>query len=321
MKNFLVGISRIFKNSFKADRVVVVGKNVNSYTFMKICLEDKKQDIKKGGVSILTRREREILTQEKEIIFDNRIIYPFNFLDTLGAIYIKRKQKKEIFTEFEKRWFLSLCEEISICLKIFNLYREERKMIINYVKSISGLLDQYVPTSYLNPKSTLRLIKSLGKKMKLSKIEINSLGYASLLHDAGKIQLPSRLLKKQKPLTDKEYRIIMKHPRKGVEMIKDLDVLKPAIPIILHHHERFDGKGYPSKLKKRQIPLGSRILAVIDAFDAMYFGRPYKKRRSLKEIETELKREMWKQFDPKVVTAFLKILKRKDIRKYLRSLS
>jgi HD-GYP domain-containing protein (c-di-GMP phosphodiesterase class II) len=317
IKNFLTGIARIYKNAFKADRVVLVCKNVNSYPFMKIRLEDKRQDIKKGGLSILTRREREILNQEKEIILDSRLIYPFNFLDTLGAIYIRRK-KKNIFTELEKRWFLSLCEEVNIGLKIFNLYREERKIIINYVKSLTKLLDQFVPTSSLHPKSALRLIRALGKEMKLSKTEISSLEYASLLHDAGKIQLPSKILKKQKPLTEKEFKVIMKHPKKGVELIKDLDILRPIIPIILHHHERFDGKGYPSHLKKGQIPLGSRILSVIDAFDAMYFGRPYKKRKSLREIEKEFKKQMGKQFDPKVVTAFLKILKRKDIRKYLR---
>lgn len=318
IKSFLIGIAKVYKNAFKADRVVLVYKNINSYPFIKVRLDENRQDIKKGGLSILTSREREILIQEEEIVFGNRLIYPFNFFDTLGAIYIRRRKQKETFTELEKKWFLSLCEEVSIGLKIFNLYREERKIIINYIKSLTRLLDQFVPTSSLHPKSALRLIRALGKEMKLSKTEISSLEYASLLHDAGKIQLPSKIFKKQKPLTEKEFKVIMKHPKKGVELIKDLDILKPIIPIILHHHERFDGKGYPSRLKKGQIPLGSRILSIIDAFDAMYFGRPYKKKKSLREIEEELRKQMGKQFDPKVVTAFLKILRRKDIRKYLR---
>ncbi|MDD5070507.1 MAG: HD domain-containing protein, partial [Candidatus Omnitrophica bacterium] len=101
-------------------------------------------------------------------------------------------------------------------------------------------------------------------------------------------------------------------------MIKDMDLLKPVIPIIMHHHERFDGKGYPSRLKKDQIPLAARILSVIDAFDAMYFGRPYRKRKPLEEITKELKKQSAKQFDPKVIDAFLKILKRKDIKKHLK---
>jgi HD-GYP domain-containing protein (c-di-GMP phosphodiesterase class II) len=102
-------------------------------------------------------------------------------------------------------------------------------------------------------------------------------------------------------------------------MIKDLEILKPVIPIILHHHERYDGKGYPSKLKKEYIPLGSRILSILDAFDAMYFGRPYKKRKQLIEIEEELKTQKGTQFDPKIVDVFLKVIKKEEMRKYLRS--
>jgi HD-GYP domain-containing protein (c-di-GMP phosphodiesterase class II) len=112
----------------------------------------------------------------------------------------------------------------------------------------------------------------------------------------------------------------MKHPKKGVAFIKDLSSLKPVVPLILHHHERYDGKGYPSRLKKNQIPIGSRILAVLDAFDAMFFGRPYKERLKLERIENELKKQRGKQFDPKVVDTFLRILRKKSIIKYLNSL-
>ncbi len=317
--NFLIGVGRLYKNAFKLDKVVIICKDVNTSRFIKILMENKKQYIKRGGISILTEREKEILKQEREIFLNNRLIYPFIFSDTLGAIYIKRNRQDSTFNELERRWFLSLCEEISICLKIFSLYHEAKKGIINYIKSLSRLLNQYVPTSYIHSRSALRLIRSLGKEMKLSKEEIQSLEYASILHDAGKIQLPSGLLKKQKPLTDEEFKIIQKHPRTGVELIKDLENLKPVVPIILHHHERYDGKGYPAGLKKEEIPLGSRILSVLDAFDAMFFGRPYKKRKYLDKIEEEFKKQKGKQFDPRIVEALLKILKRKSIKKFLHS--
>ncbi|MDD5195632.1 MAG: HD domain-containing protein [Candidatus Omnitrophica bacterium] len=317
--NFMIGVCRVYKSAFKADKAVMVCKNINPNGFIKIRLEDKKQYIKKGGISILTRRERDILKQEKEIFLDNRLVYPFIFSDTLGAIYIKRRPQGTAFSELERRWFLAICEEVSVSLKIFGLYRESKRTMISYIKSFTKLLDQYVPTSYIHTKSIFRLIRAVGKEMNLSQAEVKSLEYASLLHDAGKIQLPSKILKKQKPLTDEEYRLIMKHPKRGVELIKDLEILKPAIPIILHHHERYDGSGYPSRLKKEEIPLGSRILSVLDAFDAMFFGRPYRKRRFLEEIEDEFRRQIGTQFDPKVVVALLKILKRKGIRKYLQS--
>jgi HD-GYP domain-containing protein (c-di-GMP phosphodiesterase class II) len=321
LSNFTSGICRLFRNYLKADKVVMVCKNTQSYGFIKIRLEGKKQYIKKGGKSILTRIEKEILKQEKEIVFHNRLIYPFIFNATLGAIYVKRESRARSFDEAERKWFLALCEETSLALKIFELYQEQRRTMLNYVRYLSRFLNQYVPTSYLHKKSINRLIKAIGKAMRLSQTEIQSLEYASMLHDAGKIEVPSKLLKKQRPLTDEEFKLITRHPRGGVKLIKNLEILKPAIPIILHHHERYDGKGYPSKLKKEKIPLGSRILSVLDTFDAMYFGRPYRKKRTLREIEEEFNKQKGKQFDPNVVEVFLNILKQKKIRKYFRFLA
>lgn len=319
LPSFAMGLCRLFRNTFGADKVVIVCKNIASPGFLKICIETKKSYIKKGGISILTRIERELLKREKGVVLPNRLIYPFVFTHTLGGVYIKRGSRMNKFNEVEKKWFLSLCEEVSLSLKIFNLYYDQKKIMLSYIKSLSQFLNQYVPTSYLHTKIISRLIKALGKALRLSEVEIKSLEHASLLHDVGKMQVPSQLLKKQKPLTDKEFKLIAKHPRKGAELFKNLEVLKPAIPIILHHHERYDGKGYPSKLKKDQIPLASRILSVLDTFDAMYFGRPYRRKRRLKEIEKEFKQQRGKQFDPKIVDVFLAILKRKSILKYLKS--
>ncbi len=319
IQSFAVGVGKLYRNILKAEKVIVICKTYNAYGFIKVTLENNRQTIKKGGISVLTKREKEIFRKGKEIILNNRMIHPFIFVDNLGAIYVKRKSKDDIFDEVDKKWFIAISEQISIYLKIFSLYEEQKKTMISYIKSLTNLLDKYVPTSYLHARSVFKLIRALGKDMNLTKSEIKSLEYASMLHDAGKIQIPSRLLKKQRPLTEKEYKIIMEHPKTGVELIKDLAALKPVAPIILHHHERYDGTGYPSGLKKEEIPLGSRILAVIDAFDAMFFGRPYKKKMKLQTIERELKKQRGKQFDPKIVAYFLKTLKKKKIRKYLHS--
>jgi len=317
LKSYACGICRLYKNAFKADKIVLICRN-NSQGFLKIRMENKKLFVKKGGFSILQRREKEILKQEKGIVLSHRLIYPFVFTDTMGVIYMRRSSKMKDFSEVERKWFLSLCEEVSIGLKLFGLYQEQQKIMASYVKSLSKFLNQYVPTSYLHTKTIFHLIKAMGRVMKLTEAEINSLERAALLHDAGKMQVPSNLLQKQKPLTVEEFKVIAKHPRKGVELLKNFEILKPAIPIILHHHEKYDGTGYPSGLKKGKIPLGSRILSVLDTFDAMYFGRPYRKPRPLNEIEEEFKKEKGKQFDPKIVDVFLKVLKRKSMKKYLK---
>ena len=320
LHSFSFGVCRVFRNVFKADKVVMVCKIANSSNFLKVRIENKKYFVKKGGKSILNRIEKELLEQEKEMIFPNRLIAPFVFTEVLGGIYVRRGSKVNNFEEIEYRWFISLCEKVSLGLKIVNLYQEQEKIMINYIKSLSQLLSKYVPTSQLHTKVITSLIKALGRMMKLSEVELKSLHNATLLHDAGKLELPHRILKKQKPLTNEELALIVKHPKKGVELLKNLNILKPAIPIILHHHERYDGKGYPSRLKKDKIPLGSRILAILDTFDAMYFGRPYKKECSLEEVVLELKKQKNKQFDPKITDIFLKVLKQKNIQKQLKLL-
>jgi len=319
IKNFLIGASRLYRNILKCDKVIMVSKPINGNAYIKVQLSDKTQVVHRGGISILSKREREILNQNKELILDSRMIYPFVFTNTLGVIYVKRQMKNDFFDDLERRWFVAISEQISVYLYSFNLYEEQKKILLGYIKSLTKVFDQYVPTSHLHKKSSLKIIKAISKQMKLTGSESRTLEQASVLHDAGKIEIPTRLLKKQRPLTRNEYKLIMEHPHKGAELIKDLQSLRSVAPIILHHHERYDGNGYPGRLQKDEIPLGSRILAVVDAFDAMFFGRPYKKRVSLEEVEREFKKQIGKQFDPKVISAFLRILRKKSIRKHLHS--
>jgi HD-GYP domain-containing protein (c-di-GMP phosphodiesterase class II) len=137
-----------------------------------------------------------------------------------------------------------------------------------------------------------------------------------MLHDTGKVDIPLEILTKTTKLTPKEYKIIKTHPLKGAQILRPLQILKPVIPIIMHHHERYNGTGYPSKLKKGQIPQGARIMAVADAFEAMVYGRPYRERMSVDIAVREIKKKSGTQFDPKVVEAFLKVAK-KIGKKYL----
>lgn len=317
-QNFLLGTCRVYKNAFSAESVVMVCKQLNSQPFLKIKIEGNKSEAKKGGISILTRQEKKILAHEKEVTANNQMTHIFVFAETLGVIYIKRAHGDEPFSEMERKWFTSLSEVVTSSLKIFHLYKEEHKSVMNSIKALTNMLKQYDSTSYLHTKSISRLIKAMAKEMKLTQAQARSLEYASMLHDAGAIQLQNKILTKQDGLTNDELKAVMKHPEDGVELIKSLEFLRPAIPIILHHHERYDGTGYPAGLKKEEIPIGARILSVLDAFDAMYFGRPYKKKKDLLTIEKEFKKERGTQFDPRVIDCFLKIIRYKSIQKFLR---
>lgn len=148
----------------------------------------------------------------------------------------------------------------------------------------------------------------MGHHLKLTPEEMEDLSLLAVLHDIGKLGVNPAILKKPGPLTSKEWVEMKRHPEIGWRIIKDFPSLGAIANYILCHHERWDGKGYPSGLKTENIPLHSRILAVADAFDAMTSDRVYRKRMELDKAIAELRNNAGKQFDPQVVNLFIREL-------------
>jgi HD-GYP domain-containing protein (c-di-GMP phosphodiesterase class II) len=142
---------------------------------------------------------------------------------------------------------------------------------------------------------------------------IERLGLAGLLHDIGRLGIPEHLLAKPGPLTPREYRIVRGHPVLSERFLEGVDYLSDVLPAIRNHHERYDGGGYPDGLEGDDIPLGARLIAVADAFDAMTSPRPFRAPMSDQEALIELKRESGGQFDPILVEAFLRAFEEKLI--------
>lgn len=137
--------------------------------------------------------------------------------------------------------------------------------------------------------------------------------YLGMLHDTGKVLIPREILCKPGKLTDEEWTEMKKHTLYGGELLTDLDGLKDFKSVALHHHERYDGKGYPEGLEKDEIPIEARIVCVADSFDAMHTNRSYRQRLSDEVILLELKKNRGTQFDPEVVDALIKIIERGEI--------
>src|SRR5262245_48765544 len=137
--------------------------------------------------------------------------------------------------------------------------------------------------------------------------DLADLAHGVLLHDIGKIGIPDAILLKPGPLTAEEWTIMRRHPEIGARLIRDIPFLQGAIPIVRHHHERWDGAGYPDGLRGVEIPLGARIFAVVDAFDAMTFDRPYSRAISFADARAEVRRSAGAHFDPAVVDAFMRV--------------
>ncbi len=148
----------------------------------------------------------------------------------------------------------------------------------------------------------------IGEKLGLSEEDINNLRIGGLFHDIGKIGVPDSILLKESKLTDDEYSEIKNHPAIGAHILSNATIFKDIIPIVKHHHERFDGRGYPGKLSGEEIPYLARITAVADAFDAMTSKRTYRNSLSIDIVKEEIEKNKGTQFDPQIANAFLDIL-------------
>jgi diguanylate cyclase (GGDEF)-like protein len=154
------------------------------------------------------------------------------------------------------------------------------------------------------------IVTAMAKTLALPDAEIDRIRVAALLHDVGKVAVPQEILDKPAALTSAEWRTVVQHPRIGQVILEQAAALKEAVPIILHHHERYSGHGYPFGLRGSDIPLGARIVAIADAYDAMTHDRPYKRAISHDAAIEELRRHAGTQFDPQLVALFCDLFAR-----------
>ncbi|MFH1407189.1 MAG: HD domain-containing phosphohydrolase [Candidatus Omnitrophota bacterium] len=258
--------------------------------------------------------ENRVAKTGNAVLHNTILAVPLVHEEIMGVITVQSRIDKKPFDVFDKEILSTLAEQAVIAIKNAELYEEQERVTIGSIKSLATILDTKSPYTYTHSSGFIKLVLALAEELGLSEEETRHLHYAALLPDAGKIWVPEEILKKSSRLTGKEYKLVKEHPIKGVEIIKHIEVLKPVIPIILHHHERYDGTGYPNGLKKDKIPLGARIMALADAFEAMIYKRPYRSAMSIKSAVAEIKRHSGKQFDPKVVSAFLRLIKSKQLK-------
>ncbi|MEW4451877.1 HD-GYP domain-containing protein [Bremerella sp. JC817] len=196
------------------------------------------------------------------------------------------------------------------------LYRRQSEFVTSVVRALTSAIDAKDPYTCGHSDRVARLAVRLAQELNLDTETLNLLYMAGLLHDVGKIGIDDSVLRKPGRLTDEEYEHIKLHPELGCNILSGLKELEDVLPVVLHHHEQWDGQGYPHRLSGESIPLLARITAVADAYDAMSSDRPYRKGMPIEKVNQIFLEGSGTQWDPDVVEAFFSA--REDIELIMR---
>lgn len=251
------------------------------------------------------------LLLEKLLIEDgflSDIRVPLTIKGEVTGIISLGSKRPAAFTPSDLTTLENLTSQIGIAMENSRLVSDLEDLFIGVVMALSSAIDAKSPWTSGHSKRVTKYAGDIGKEMGLSEKELRDIELTGLLHDVGKIGTYEAILDKPGKLNDEEIRIMRSHPSKGAEILSPIKLLFNVIPAIKHHHEYYNGSGYPDGLKGDSIPLHARILAVADTVDAMGAERPYRKGKSIDVIVDELKRCSGTQFDPGVVAAFLRTI-------------
>ncbi len=257
--------------------------------------------------------DRNIVDKDIETLDTIRELKAFDNID--GILPVDNYLIPVYFPSGRLVGLLRLFRKRKLNRKEFSLLKASAELIGGYLEingSARGLLaalieaqDARIPIEAGHAKRVAVYAEFVGKKLNLGEDDLVDLKQAALLHDIGKLAVPDHIIKKPGRLTPDEYAIIKTHPVVGARILEKSGIFAHISKAVLHHHERWDGAGYPGGLRGENIPLFSRIIAVADSFDAMTSDRPYRRALSWEEARKRLLRGAGSQWDPQVVDVFI----------------
>ncbi|MDI6807611.1 MAG: HD domain-containing protein [Candidatus Eisenbacteria bacterium] len=219
------------------------------------------------------------------------------------GLLVLNSYERETFKESAKVFLLAFATQASIAIENAKLYKNLEKIVVGVMISLITALEAKDSYTEGHSQRVAWYAVVLGRKLGLKGTSLEGLHRAGLIHDVGKIGIGESIIGKKGKLTHDEVLQMNLHPVLGESIVKPINLLGSILPAIRLHHERYDGKGYPSRLRGEAIPIEARILLVADAFDAMTSNRPYRKAMTPQEAMREIQRNSGAQFDPKVVRA------------------
>jgi len=302
-----VRASRGLSKSFLSSTAIRVGEGIIGSCFaqrLPISVVDARKDPRTKYTS-LVKREKLAGLLAVPIMQRGRPI---------GVITVYTSKPRD-FSQDEIDLLSTFASQASIAIENAQLYAEMKRQYLSMVMALAAAIE--AKDSYTHGHSTkvMEYAVKIGIELELTEDELETVRYAGLLHDISKIGIKDVILTKQERLTSEEIEELQRHPEYGASIMERVEILKEIAPLTLYHHERFDGTGYPLGLKGDQIPLGARILAVADTYDAMIADRPYRKAFPFEYVKQEMKKAAGSQLDPEIVKIFFEILKREGIDK------
>ncbi len=225
--------------------------------------------------------------------------------EVLGTVNLTDKTGGEVFTDQDEHLIRTLTEKAGIKLENQALYEGIYSNLVDTLNALITTIEAKDPYTHDHSHRVTEYAVALARLLGMGEEELEMLNFAGRLHDIGKIGVRDEILIKSDRLTDEEFAVIRRHPEIGDRIVAPLGLAETERAIIRHHHERWDGKGYPDQLAGEAIPFLARVVGVADAFDAMTSTRSYRKAMTLDTVLTEMERCSGQQFDPHIVRVWV----------------
>jgi putative methionine-R-sulfoxide reductase with GAF domain len=267
--------------------------------------------VEKGEPLLIANiEENEVFTAPNNPQYDTMslVSVPLRVNDVIvGVINVNNKLSGAPFDDDDLNLLISFSERISRALERVRMVEDSHTFLQDTIEAFRRMLETQSKTKVIEQAVDHAL--KIARKMHLGDKDVSVIQYVASVHDIGMTEISDEILNKTLNLSSEEMMRIQRHPERGAELIRPLEFVEAVSNIILYHHERYDGTGYPMGLRADEIPVGARILAVIDAFQSMTSGRPYRTRRTVEEAVQEIVKNAGTQFDREVVEAFVSVLK------------
>jgi HD-GYP domain-containing protein (c-di-GMP phosphodiesterase class II) len=249
------------------------------------------------------------------LIISHTLGHIFSYLLARPIEQLSREAEIIASGQYDHRFTTGRKDEIGMLAEALNTMasriidgtRERENLLIGILIALTRAIDAKSPWTAGHSERVTRFTEAIGRGLHLNEDQMRGLTVSAILHDIGKIAVPEQILDKPGKLTDEEFDVVKKHPQAGADIISSIPSYETILPGILHHHERWDGNGYPKGVTGNDIPLFARIICIADVYDALTEDRPYRKAWSREQVQRFFEEQKEKMFDPELVDIFMNL--------------